>query len=88
MKQGGRTIPLYAKQWHLVIYKNQICPLAEQHYQTYMKTGKLDESRLLFKVKAEDILDKNHPQMNAPIRIEKGRLKGISGKELKKPVAK
>ena len=42
--------------------QNHICLLAEQHFQTYMKTGKLDESRLLFKVKAEDILNKNQPR--------------------------
>jgi hypothetical protein len=36
-----------------------------------MKTDKLDDSRLLFKVKEEDILDKKKPQMNAPVRISK-----------------
>ena len=65
---------LYAEKWHLVIYKNEICLLAESHYQEYMKTDKLDDSRLLFKVREADIRDKKKPQMNAPIRIDEGRL--------------
>ena len=69
---------LYSDKWHLIIYKNQICLLADNHYHDYMKTDKLDDSRLLFKVRDEDILDKKKPQMNAPIRINEGKIKGSS----------
>jgi hypothetical protein len=67
---------LYSDKWHLIIYKNQICLLADSHYQDYLKTDKLDDSRLLFKVKEADILDKKKPQMNAPVRIAEGKIKG------------
>ena len=69
---------LYSDQWHLIIYKNQICLLADSHYQDYMKTDKLDDSRLLFKVRDEDIRDKKKPQMNAPVRIDEGKILGVS----------
>jgi hypothetical protein len=70
---------LDSEDWHPFIYKNQICLLAGEHYQQYMKTDKLDDSRLLFKVAERDIVDKKHPQMNAPIRMDEGRLMGMSG---------
>jgi hypothetical protein len=65
---------LYSDTWRLIVYKNQICLLADSHYQDYLKTDKLDDSRLLLKVSERDILDKKRPQMNAPIRIPEGRL--------------
>ena len=68
---------LYSEKWHLVIYKNQICLLADSHYQDYMKTEKLDDSRLLYKVREDDILNKKKPQMNAPIRIDEGKIIGV-----------
>ena len=68
---------LYSDEWHLVIYKNEICLLADSHYQDYMKTDKLDDSRLLFKVSEKDMLDKRNPQMNAPIRIDMGKIMGV-----------
>jgi hypothetical protein len=65
---------LYSEQWHLVIHENQICLLADKEYQEYIKTDRLDDSRLLFKVREEDIRDKQNPQMNAPIRVREGKL--------------
>jgi hypothetical protein len=59
---------LYSEDWHLVIYKNQICLLADNHYKEYMKTDNLDDSRLLYKVREKFILNKKNPQMNAPFR--------------------
>jgi hypothetical protein len=76
LKRAGQE-HLYAKKWHLVIYKNQICLLADNHYQDYLKTDKLDDSRLLFKVRDEDIPDKNKPQLNAPVRIDNWRIMGV-----------
>jgi hypothetical protein len=74
-----QPLHVYSDKWHLVIYKNQICLLADAHYQDYLKTDKLDDSRLLYKVKDEDILDKTKPQMNAPFRVDGGKVIGISG---------
>ena len=69
---------LYSEDWHLIVFKNQICLLADSHYQDYMKTDRLDDSRLLFKVRDEDIRDKKKPQMNAPVRIDGGKRIGVS----------
>ena len=44
-----------------------------------MKTDNPDDSRLLFKVRDEDISDKKKPQMNAPIRVHEGKIMGVSG---------
>jgi hypothetical protein len=76
---------LYAEDWHLIIYKNQICLLADRHYQDYMKTDKLDDSRLLFKVRDQDILDKKKPQMNAPVRLDGVKSLGVSPSPESKP---
>jgi hypothetical protein len=60
---------LYDSKWHLFIYRNQICLLADLHYQQFTKTGKLDDSRLLYKIDKKRIRDEKKPQMNAPIEI-------------------
>jgi hypothetical protein len=70
---------LYSQDWHLVIYRNQICLLAEEHYQEYMKTDKLDDSRLLYKIAESDIRDKKTPQMNAFVRLRTRELLSMSG---------
>lgn len=66
LKCKGR---LYDSKWHLFIYRNHICLLADLHYQEFTKTGKLDDSRLLYKISEKIITDKKKPQMNAPIEI-------------------
>ncbi len=78
---------LYSETWHLVVYKNQICLLADRHYQEYINTDKLDDSRLLFKVSEKDILDKKKPQMNAPVRIDEGNIIGVRGSPKSKEAA-
>jgi hypothetical protein len=64
----GNTIRLlgrgdyYDRVWHLFIYKNEICLLADDHYKDFVRTGELAENRLLFQLAS---FDEKNPRMNA-----------------------
>jgi len=52
---------LYAKNWHLVAYKGEICLLAESDLQGYKSGNPFPYSRLLFKI---DNFDEKKPVLN------------------------
>ena len=53
----------YDRVWHLVVYKNEICLLADEHFKEFRASGKISENRLLHQLSS---FDEQNPQMNAP----------------------
>jgi hypothetical protein len=54
---------LYDTSWHLVVFKGEICLLAERHMRSYRDGGKFADDRLLHKL---DAFDEKNSIMNRP----------------------
>lgn len=58
---------LYAKNWHLVVHKEEICLLGESHLQDYKSGKRFPVDRLLHKI---DDFDEDKPVMNRKVKRE------------------
>ncbi len=61
--QPSQEAHLYDTEWHLVIWKGEICLLAEKHYKKFQEDKKLPDDRLLFKMQN---FDEKNPTENRP----------------------